>query len=595
MKKLLIIFFVFCTLNFFVVEARDMYEKKLPSKFKKECFEFSTTINFKNKNNWEFIVNINKENAIAVRNWYLVPIIPYKIKWESFNYRSNIFENNDSLIDWNLKTFYEFNIENNKEIILEFNKKISANSFWFSFKHNAIDYYPVIFISKDWENFFEVSFSSLYNFDIKKFKIIFKPKYKGANKEKIKIKELNFLKEKNINLMRVKWWGIVDFYSNYNCQDYVNLSTIHIPFKLNSKTPEISIKLKKNINYNPNIENDIDLDKIDDYYDNCEEVFNPLQKDSDEDWIWDMCSDVDKDWFIGFKDNCPYVNNPDQKDLNRNNIWDKCELDKDKDWIFDSIDNCINVKNALQEDSDWDNIWDKCDNCDIFNPKQEDFNNNSIWDICDKNIEKFNNSDNDWDWINNFNDNCIEKENKEQLDSDKDWIWDKCDNCINVQNKNQLDFNKNGIWDFCEDSDKDWVKWKKDNCINLFNPKQLDSNNNWIWNKCEDEDKDNIWFAVDNCPNTYNPRQLDINKNWIWDECDDNNTLKSDNNIFVYFIWMWMIVFLILLYLTLKLIDWKNKKINIKNINKKDLKNKKNKTEFEFLNWESYTKKKKGK
>jgi len=52
---------------------------------------------------------------------------------------------------------------------------------------------------------------------------------------------------------------------------------------------------------------------------------------------------------------------------------------------------------------------------------------------------------------------------------------------------------------------------------------------------------------------------------------------------------MLMIVFLILFYLTLKLIDWKNKKINIKNINKK------NKTEFEFLNWESYTKKKKGK
>jgi ABC-type transport system substrate-binding protein len=63
----------------------------------------------------------------------------------------------------------------------------------------------------------------------------------------------------------------------------MNLETIPVPFKIDKNTPEIEIKLEKNPDYNPNILQDTDLDKIENYKDNCPEIFNPMQEDSDAD------------------------------------------------------------------------------------------------------------------------------------------------------------------------------------------------------------------------------------------------------------------------------------------------------------------------
>jgi len=598
MKKILFILLVLCTFNFSLLNAGELYEKKVPSKFKKECFKYSSSIKFNNKNNWKFKIKLNKQDVIAIRNNYLVPIIPYKIKGEVLKYKSNIFKKIDFFIDWNLKTSYEFDTEKNKEIILEFDKKIKRNSFGFNFKHSANNYYPVIYVSEDWNKFSEVNFSNLYDFDVKKIKITFRAKYHNVWREKIKIKELIFFKQEKINLIKVKWGWIVDFYNEYNCEDYINLNTLHIPFGIDINTPEITVELKPSPDYNPNIEKDTDLDWIDDNEDNCEEVFNPLQKDSDADGIWDKCSDFDNDGILWHLDNCPKIFNPDQKDINRNSIWDVCEFDKDKDWIFDSVDNCITVKNAFQKDEDWDWIWDKCDNCEFFNPDQEDSNKNNIWDVCDKKIEKLKNNDDDLDWIINWQDNCVKNPNKDQLDTDKDWIWDKCDNCLNLQNKNQLDFNKNGIWDICEDSDSDGITWIEDNCINLSNSDQKDSDNNGVWDACEDKDNDEIWQAIDNCPSIYNPKQEDIDKDWIWDKCDekDDRLLQSNKSIFIYVLLIIVIIFWFWIYIMIKKLNSKNKVEEIKNKNiskeKKKKKNKKSNWDFEFLNWKSYTKNK---
>ncbi len=534
MKKIILLLFLF--LFFWKgVFAADIYEKELPSRFKEECFQFAWKHTFSNDNDGKFKIKLNKKEVIAVRKWYLVPIVPYKVLGNNYSYTSTLFPDTAFLNDKNEKTFLELDTQKTKEIILNFPEVLKKHSFWLEFKHWAVEYYPELFISEDGTKFSAVSFSSIYDFDVKVLKIIFTAKKTSSKRELIKISELRFSEEKNVNLIKVSGGGDVDFYSSYDCDDYINLSTIHIPFNIDVNTPEVDIKLEKNKKYNPNFEQDTDGDHIDNEEDNCIDVYNPLQKDSNADGKGDSCSDVDWDGIVWHKDNCPYIKNADQKDINRNNIWDVCEFDKDKDEIFDSIDNCITVKNPFQKDTDKDGIGDMCDNCNMFNPSQKDEDGNKVWDVCDQKKKELENNDDDIDRVINGKDNCPKVSNPDQKDTDEDGIGDVCDNCISVQNKNQLDMNKNNVWDICEDSDWDWIEGIKDNCINIKNPNQLDSDNDGIGNVCEDDDGDNILQFHDNCINDYNPFQKDVDKDGIGDRCDtkDDRAIESNKNIFI--------------------------------------------------------------
>jgi len=597
MKKIFLIFLLIF-FSFSGVEARNIYEKELPKKFKKECFKESSSYYFSGKNEWKYKIKINKFDAIAVRGDFLVPIIPYKKLWEKIEYKSLLFKNTKFLNDDNLKTSININIEWEKEIILDFPKWINKNSFIFNFKHSAKDYYPEVYISIDGVKFSLVRFDNISDFDFKKFKIIFKPKdIKSVKKEVIKLKELSFTKKQDIKLIRVEWGGKVFFYSWYDCLDYINLDTIPIWFPIDKNTPEVTIKLEKNPDYNPNIEKDTDWDWIENSKDNCMSVYNPKQLDSDANWIGDACSDVDWDWIVWNKDNCPTIANADQKDINLNGIGDVCEFDKDKDGIFDSIDNCITVKNAKQKDFDWDWIWDKCDNCEFFNPDQIDLDKNGIWDKCDEERKKIAENDDDLDWIINWKDNCRYVSNVDQLDSDHDWVGDKCDNCLKIQNPKQIDFNKNNIWDICEDSDSDWIEWIKDNCLNVANSDQKDSDNDGIWDACEDDDWDEIWYANDNCPNVYNPFQKDTDKDWIWDACDkkDDRFLESNKLLMIAIVLVIIAIFGFGIYTMIQKLNLEEKKNNFdkQEIDKKKKKTQKKVKKQKYLNWKSYTKAKK--
>lgn len=534
--------------------ARWIYEKELPSKFRQECFEYASSYNFLKQDDAKYKIELNKSDTIAVKDWYIVPIIPYKIKGLNYDYTTSNITSTSYWNDNNASTFYEIDTEKDTEILLTFNEPIKRNTFGLNFKHSAESYIPELYISEDWTNFSPVSFSSIYDFDIKAVKIKFIQKFEVATREKIKITELSFTQEQNIKLIRVSWWWRIDFYSSYTCRDYINLDTIHVPFAIDVNTPTIKLELKANKDYNPNIDTDADWDSILDYNDNCKDTFNPLQLDTDADWQWDKCSDVDGDGIVWSSDNCPTISNTDQKDINLNNIWDVCEFDKDKDGIYDSVDNCINVPNQLQADSDRDWIGNLCDNCKIFNPKQKDSDGNSIWDVCDLKEKELAENDDDIDWIINWADNCPLVVNPAQNDSDKDWVGDLCDNCKLIQNTNQYDFNKNNVWDICEDSDWDWIEWMQDNCMNVANVDQKDSDNNWIWDVCEDNDNDRIWFAADNCPNIYNPDQKDTDKDWIGNVCDndDNRVLESNKSIFTVLIILVILLFVIWIMIMIK-------------------------------------------
>jgi len=144
---------------------------------------------------------------------------------------------------------------------------------------------------------------------------------------------------------------------------------------------------------------DKDGDGVADNQDNCPNVANRDQTDSDGDGIGDACEpDSDRDGVADDQDNCLNVANPDQTDSNGDGIGDACEavIDSDGDGVADNQDNCKNVANPDQADSDGDRFGNLCDTCkSAANPDQADSDGDRIGDACDfSEVQKI------------FNDNC---------------------------------------------------------------------------------------------------------------------------------------------------------------------------------------------
>lgn len=381
--------------NVLALEDYSKILKQVPNNFTNECYQNIYTID-KSKilneeienglNNYKLIIN-NYDNLTITQSWF---ILPFKSIWEELSnigyyneYAIDVVESNDN----NVNTYIELDTLETKELIFELEKSAKSWNFDFEIDYESKNYNLDIYISKDNDDFSKVSKNNIDDFDFKYIKLKAECKNLWCIREKIKIYELNIKENKKSILIKSFFNEDIKIYSNYKCsqKEFDDTPKPYDNFSIDNSINTINIDLTQNKNFNPQKEIDNDNDWILNEKDNCLNIYNPKQKDSNSDWKWDACSDNDWDWIIWNVDNCVNVYNPDQTDSDNDWVWDACEEDQDKDWIYDKIDNCPLIKNSEQIDSDNDWIWDICDNCpNQYNKEQKDIDQDWIWDKCDK-------------------------------------------------------------------------------------------------------------------------------------------------------------------------------------------------------------------
>jgi len=185
-------------------------------------------------------------------------------------------------------------------------------------------------------------------------------------------------------------------------------------------------------------------DGVGDACDNCPDIINHDQKDSDPDDYGNP------DDYGDACDNCPSDYNPSQANL-------------DKDSRGDVCDNCLAVWNSTQKNSDGDSWGDACDNCDYKdNEDQFDWDGDTYGNACDYCDQVPGGYwDSDGDTYGDECDNCPDHANLSQKDSDTpdDGEGDACDCDDGLKGPNEVttDCGGNCIADPADDWDGDWV------------------------------------------------------------------------------------------------------------------------------------------
>jgi hypothetical protein len=303
----------------------------------------------------------------------------------------------------------------------------------------------------------------------------------------------------------------LDDYPDYPKEYHINCLTSEVTTADSGLDVQINVSPPGSSSTTTTIYIDADGDGVTDDEDNCPDIPNADQENSDSDSHGDVC------------DNCWEIANPDQLDSDGDCLGtpydsdpkcgDACKLiDTDGDGISDDEDNCPDIPNADQENSDSDSHGDACDNCsNSGNEDQADADGDGVGNVCD---------------------NCPGTINLNQYDKDGDDIGNICDNCWEIANPDQLDSDGNCFeppydsdpkcGDACEliDADADGVSDDEDNCPSVPNSDQENSDSDSHGDACDncsyygnedqaDGDGDGIGNVCDNCWEAANPDQLD--------------------------------------------------------------------------------------
>ena len=217
---------------------------------------------------------------------------------------------------------------------------------------------------------------------------------------------------------------------------------------------------------------DDDHDGVPDGIDNCTDVTNPDQADSDGDGVGDACEagalpnipdtpgtpdvpdvpapgeDSDGDGVLDSEDNCPTTANPDQADSNGDGAGDACEevVVPEQPDEPEPSDPPIETP---EQDSDGDGVPDVSDGCPTDAAK-------TSAGQCGCGVAD---TDSDGDGVPNCKDGCPSDAAKTSAgkcgcgvadtDSDGDGVPNCKDNCPNKANANQADYNSDGVGDAC--------------------------------------------------------------------------------------------------------------------------------------------------
>ncbi len=223
------------------------------------------------------------------------------------------------------------------------------------------------------------------------------------------------------------------------------------------------------------VDPDNDGDGVLDGPDNCNNIPNPTQLNTDGDLLGNACDgDDDNDGVPDATDNCSQDFNPSQADFNGDGDGDACS-DSDGDFIKDSIDKCPTKKSTGNLDNDGDGLGDPCDPDDDNDGILDDGGGNGFDgdQPCPDGVTE------------NCDDNAPKDYNPGQEDSDGDLVGDAGDNCVNVPNPDQTDGDHDGAGNACDpDDDNDGVLDREDNC-KIYNPDQQDLNGNGLGDVCD--------------------------------------------------------------------------------------------------------------